>query len=241
MTYDPSSPSGEPTRRVVARLRESGAQSRRELADTGLSRSTVKSVVEELLDAGTVVEVAGPKDARGRPAADPRRPQGRPRPRGRRTRSPTGVVRAAVSHRAGAPAARLWCRWPTTPRGGDAQDVGTLIAHMLDGSADPAARCSARSRDARADPGAAAETAGDHPQAVGDGDAHGRRRRRPADAARGGNDANFAAWPITWGAARGLRDVAYVYTASGIGAGFILDGSLYVGATARPASWATPR
>ena len=46
-----------------------------------------------------------------------------------------------------------------------------------------------------------------------------------------GNDANFAALAeITWGAARGLRDVAYVYTASGIGAGFILNGALYVGA-----------
>jgi predicted NBD/HSP70 family sugar kinase len=35
---------------------------------------------------------------------------------------------------------------------------------------------------------------------------------------------------ITWGAARGLRDVAYVYTASGIGAGLVLNGALYPGA-----------
>ena len=45
-----------------------------------------------------------------------------------------------------------------------------------------------------------------------------------------GNDANFAALAeTTWGVARGMRDVAYVYTASGIGVGFILGGALYVG------------
>ena len=45
--------------RVVRALRERGALSRSELAEIGLSRSTVKSVIEELLDAGTIVEVPG--------------------------------------------------------------------------------------------------------------------------------------------------------------------------------------
>ena len=46
MTYDPSSTQRRANRaRVVRALRERGAQSRRALADTGLSRSTVKSVV----------------------------------------------------------------------------------------------------------------------------------------------------------------------------------------------------
>ena len=46
-----------------------------------------------------------------------------------------------------------------------------------------------------------------------------------------GNDANLAALAeMTWGAARGLRDYAYIYTATGIGAGFVMDGRLYVGA-----------
>jgi len=45
------------------------------------------------------------------------------------------------------------------------------------------------------------------------------------------NDANLAALAeITWGAARGRRDVAYVYSASGIGVGLILNGKLYAGA-----------
>src|SRR5688572_23491982 len=54
--------------RVIGALRQRGAMSRGALADVGLSRSTVHSVVEELLDAGTVIEV-GPRADRntGRP------------------------------------------------------------------------------------------------------------------------------------------------------------------------------
>jgi predicted NBD/HSP70 family sugar kinase len=45
------------------------------------------------------------------------------------------------------------------------------------------------------------------------------------------NDANLAALAeATWGAARGLEDFAYVYTANGIGAGFVINGGIYVGA-----------
>jgi predicted NBD/HSP70 family sugar kinase len=44
------------------------------------------------------------------------------------------------------------------------------------------------------------------------------------------NDANFAALAeMTWGAARGTKDISYIYTASGIGAGLILNGGLYAG------------
>ena len=35
---------------------------------------------------------------------------------------------------------------------------------------------------------------------------------------------------ITWGVARGRKDVAYIYSASGIGAGLVLNGALYLGA-----------
>ena len=121
-----------------------------------------------------------------------------------------------------------------TPPEATLKTAGTLIDHMLD-----------RLGLARADvigvgvamPGPIQRRTGrqrprHHAQAVG--------QRQPAAAAAEvlcscpsivGNDANFAALAeITWGAARGLRDFAYVYTASGIGAGFILNGALYLGA-----------
>lgn len=44
------------------------------------------------------------------------------------------------------------------------------------------------------------------------------------------NDANLAALAeVTWGAARAAEDVAYVYTAAGIGVGLVLDGHIYAG------------
>ena len=35
---------------------------------------------------------------------------------------------------------------------------------------------------------------------------------------------------VTWGAAKGCRDLAYVYSATGLGVGFIVNGELYAGA-----------
>ena len=45
--------------RVIHALRQHGAMSRAALAEIGLSRSTVASVVGELIDAGAVVEIGG--------------------------------------------------------------------------------------------------------------------------------------------------------------------------------------
>jgi predicted NBD/HSP70 family sugar kinase len=46
------------------------------------------------------------------------------------------------------------------------------------------------------------------------------------------NDANLGALGELWfGAARGLADVVYLKVSSGIGAGFVLDGSVYRGST----------
>jgi predicted NBD/HSP70 family sugar kinase len=220
--------------RVVRALRERGAQSRRTLAEIGLSRSTVTSVVEELIDAGTVTEVAGSRDARG---------TGRP---------PTlvglkgtlgvavgvevanGVVRAAVCNTA--QELLLHDSVPMddhTPPEATLKTVGALVGHMLD-----------RLGLARGDvlgvgvamPGPIQRRSGLNGRAttlkpwvnVNPHAAAAEVLRMPLVV---GNDANFAALAeITWGAARGLRDVAYVYTASGIGAGFILNGALYVGA-----------
>jgi predicted NBD/HSP70 family sugar kinase len=223
--------------RVVSALRRSGALSRSELAETGLSRSTVKSVVEELMDAGTVVEVAGVKGARDT------RSTGRP-PMLVRLRGDlgvalgvevaNGVIRAAVCD--SGQQMLLHEAVPMddgTPPKVALKTVGTLIDQML------ARIGSSRARVIGvgiAMPGPIQRRTGVNGRAT---------TLKPwvnvnpyvvAAEALGlpvlvDNDANFAALAeLTWGAARGLRDVAYVYTASGIGAGFILNGALYVGA-----------
>ncbi|MFD0577432.1 hypothetical protein [Dactylosporangium darangshiense] len=89
--------------RVVHALRQRGAMSRSDLAEIGLSRSTVASVVAELLDAGTVVEVAdAPRNGRvvtGRPPTLVGLHGGSARPSA--SRSPTGRCgpRSATSRR----------------------------------------------------------------------------------------------------------------------------------------------
>src|SRR5579872_3307271 len=50
--------------RVIAALRRQGAMTRAALADVGLARSTVQSVIEELAEAGMVIEI-GPDQASG--------------------------------------------------------------------------------------------------------------------------------------------------------------------------------
>jgi predicted NBD/HSP70 family sugar kinase len=219
---------------VIRALRERGALSRSALAEIGLSRSTVTSVVEELMVAGTIVEVAGPKDVRntGRP----------PTLVGLKgnlgvalgVEIANGIVRAAVCNTA----QELLLNDsipvdPHTPPDATLKIVDNLIDHML-------ARLGLSRPDVIgvgvAMPGPIQRRSGVNGRAttlkpwvnVNPYYAAAESLHLPLIV---GNDANFAALAeITWGAARGLRDVSYIYTASGIGAGFILDGSLYLGA-----------
>jgi predicted NBD/HSP70 family sugar kinase len=223
--------------RVVGALRRNGPLSRSELAEIGLSRSTVKSVVEELMDAGTVVEVAG---ARG--AKDSRGTGRPPTMVGLRgdlglalgVEIANGVVRAAVCNTAQELLASESVPMDDgTPPRVALKTVGTLIEQML-----------GRIGSTRAQViGVGVAMPGPIQRNTG---VNGRATTlkpwvnvNPYQAAAESlqfpllvdNDANFAALAeLAWGAARGLRDVAYVYTASGIGAGFILNGALYVGA-----------
>ncbi len=220
--------------RVVRALRERGAQSRSELAEIGLSRSTVKSVVEELLEAGTIVEVPGPKDVpnAGRP----------PTLVGLRgnlglavgVEIANGIIRAAVCNVA--QELLLHDSVPMddhTPPEAMLKTTATLIDHMLGqlgsargqvigvGVAVPGPiqrRTGVNGRATTLKPWVNINT---HAMAA-------EILQLPVVV---GNDANLAALAeMRWGAARGLKDVAYVYTASGIGAGFILNGALYLGA-----------
>ncbi|GAA4079971.1 ROK family transcriptional regulator [Nonomuraea soli] len=220
--------------RVVSVLRERGAQSRRELAVTGLSRSTVRSVVDELIEAGTVRERPAPKDNRsaGRPATlltlsgDLGLAAG--------VEIANGVIRAAICDTS--QELLLHDSEPmddrTTPEAA-LERVSALLDGMLH-------RLGASRGDVIgvgvAVPGPIQRNTGLNGRAttlkpwvnVNAATLSAKLLRLPLTV---GNDANFAALAeLTWGAARGLRDVAYVYTASGIGVGFILNGALYAGA-----------
>jgi predicted NBD/HSP70 family sugar kinase len=221
--------------RVIHALRQHGAMSRSALSTVGLSRSTVASVVGELLDAGAVVEVADvPRGARG---------TGRP---------PTlvglngnlgvavgveianGVVRVAVCN----VAQELLVREsvPVDDDTGPAQTLRILSDTMDRLLADLGFRRDQVIGVGIAMPGPIQRRTGLTGRActlkpwVGIN-----ARTVAAEALRlpvlADNDANLAALAeLTWGAARGLRDYAYIYTATGIGAGFVIDGGVYVGA-----------
>ncbi|WP_066374128.1 ROK family transcriptional regulator [Herbidospora mongoliensis] len=215
--------------RVIRALRERGPLSRRELADLGLSRSTVTVVVDELIGAGVVIEVEGPVRGAGRPAQllslNPRLGVAVG------VEIANGVVRAAVCDvsRRLLSQGEIAVDERTDPKK-TLVVVGELIERLLDGRPresvlgvgvaipGPIQRGTGRSGRATTlkpwvdvNPYAAAEAL---------------RLPLAVD-----NDANLAAVAeATWGVARGLRDVAYVYSAAGIGVGFILNGSLYAGA-----------
>jgi predicted NBD/HSP70 family sugar kinase len=219
--------------RVIGALRQRGAMSRGALSDVGLSRSTVQSVVEELLDAGTVIEVGPGTDRNaGRP----------PILVGLRgtigvtvgVEIANGIVRAAVCnvaqelllhdsepmddytppvealHRTGALIDRMLAR---TGFGRD-QVIGVGIA--MPGPIQRRSGLIGRVCTLKPWVGLNASTLA------------GSALRLPVLV---DNDANLAALAeMTWGAARGMDDFAYVYCANGIGAGFVLNGALYVGA-----------
>jgi len=220
--------------RVMGTLRERGALSRGALAEIGLSRSTVTSVVEELLAAGTIVEVVPDKDAR------------------RTGRPPTlvglsgtlgmavgveianGVIRVALCDTA--QKLLLHDSVPMddhTPPEAALKTVGTLIDQMV-----------SRIGSTRADilgvgvamPGPIQRRSGVNGRATTLKTWVSVNPRMTASEVLNlplmvDNDANFAALAeMTWGAARGLKDFAFIYTASGIGAGLVLNGALYLGA-----------
>jgi predicted NBD/HSP70 family sugar kinase len=220
--------------RVMGALRERGALSRGALAEIGLSRSTVTSVIDELMASGTVVEVV---------AEHQLRKTGRP---------PTlvglngslgvavgveianGIVRAAVCNTA--QEMLVHDSIPVddqTPPEATLKMTGTLIDHML-----------ARTGFTRAQvvgvglamPGPIQRRTGLNGRATTLKPWVNINARDTADQLLDlpmlvDNDANFGALAeMTWGVARGLKDFAYIYTASGIGAGLVLNGALYFGA-----------
>jgi predicted NBD/HSP70 family sugar kinase len=222
--------------RVVDALRRSGTASRSDLArQTGLSRTTVASVVADLQGRGLVVEGSDDVAAIGR---------GRPPAMLRLDASAGAVLGVDFGHRHVRVAVADLSSTVLAERFSELDVDGGATA-ALDTAAELAA-------DAIAEAGIGRE------RVVGAGmgvpgpfdRSTGRisspvmlpswQALRPADelsarlgvAVEADNDANLGALgEVSFGAGRGFADVVYVKVASGIGAGLVLDGRLHRGAT----------
>jgi predicted NBD/HSP70 family sugar kinase len=227
-------------KRVVDALRERGLASRAELARmTGLSRSTISTIVGDLLEAG----LAGERD--GQPSGETH--AGRPPVMVALDRSAglaLGIdfghrhLRVAVSDLSHTVLAETWCEMD--------------VDHSADHGLDTAAEFVERVLD---------EADADRERVIGVGmglpapidratgsvqassilpgwvgvDAAAEAERRLALPVEVENDANLGALAeLVWGAAKGRSEVAYIKVSSGIGAGLISDGRLQhgVGGTA---------
>ena len=222
-------------RRVVQALRQHGAMSRSALSEIGLSRSTVAGVVGELLDAGTVVEVLDPP-RRGRSTGRPPTLVGLDGDLGAAIgiEIANGMVRVAVCN-----VARDLLVHKTVVV--DDHNTPAETLRIVDALTDQLLAGTKFQRDqvlgvGIAMPGPIQRRTGLTGRACTLKPWVGLDPQTLAEAALRlpvlvDNDANLAALAeLTWGAARGLRDYAYIYAATGIGAGFVLNGAVYAGA-----------
>jgi glucokinase-like ROK family protein len=225
-------------KRVIDALRERGVASRAELARlTGLSRSTVSTIVAGLLDAGLAAERSGEE-----PASSQEAHAGRP-PVMISLNSSAGLalgldfghrhLRVAVSDLSHTVLAETWRE----------MDVDHSAKHGLDAAADFVTQVL---DEAGADRGrvlgvgmglpgpidtatGAVQSSAILPGWVGvDARAEASRRlRMPVEVE---NDANLGALAeLVWGAGQGKSDVAYIKVSTGIGAGLISGGRLQHG------------
>jgi predicted NBD/HSP70 family sugar kinase len=222
-------------RAVTALLGSGGPQSRADLArGSGLSRTTVSSLVSELLAAGIVVETAD----RGTPYKGG---SGRPPLLVALALRPGGVagvdighghVRVAVSDRSARILAEVEMVTDADPQGATtldlaadlvrraAQQAGVPVADLL-----TVGLCVPGPIDRRSARVDHAVLPGWHELAPAD-----ELRRRLGRPVVVDNDANLGAIAEhQHGAARGAADVLYVKLASGVGAGLVLGGRLHRG------------
>jgi len=221
---------------VVALLGRSAPLSRAEVADrTGLSRSTVSAVVQELLGEGALREVGADDVARS----------GRPPALLALAGAPGVLVGIDIGHRHVQAAVTDLAANVLAERM-DEVDVDRSSRGALDLAADLVAACLddlgiEQGSDrvvavgvgvpGPVDPRTGAISSPILPDWVGTSPAVevADRLRRPV---RVDNDANLGALgEAAYGAARGREDVLYVKASTGIGAGMVLAGRLYRGAT----------
>jgi predicted NBD/HSP70 family sugar kinase len=219
--------------RIVDALRHDGPASRADIArQTGLSPSTVSSVIAELQSAGLVVEsTLAPAGRQGRPAAQ-------------LTLDPSGgaavgldfdhdKIRVAVSDLARTVLAEASVRVDVDQDATEAlEQASELVARVLDeGGVDPDQVIGA----GMALPGPVDHARGAlHQSPILSGwagvDAASELERRIGFPVHLDNDANLGALAeVTLGAGRSVRSAAYVQMSSGIGAGLIVDGRPYHG------------
>jgi predicted NBD/HSP70 family sugar kinase/biotin operon repressor len=224
-------------RSITTLLASDGPMSRADLArGTGLSRTTISSLVTDLITVGHVVETSD----RGRPHKGG---SGRP-PLLVALSAPSGVVagvdighrhvRVAVADRRGSVLAEDVTSLDVDEHGSDALDRaarmvrdGLARAEMVRSDLCAVGMCVPAPLDRRS----AQISTGIMPgwRHLSPGDELTRRLAAPVFA---DNDANLGALAeLSRGVARGLTDVVYVKVASGVGAGIVVGGRLHRGAT----------
>lgn len=221
--------------RIIDVLRR-GSASRVDLVrDTGLSRTTVSKLVAELQAEGLVVE-------RSAPASPPANGIGRP-PVALTLNPAAGaavgidfghdLVRVAVADLSGAVVAEAQTDIDVDSQAEQAIDLAAAMVDEqlaglkidLDHTVGVGVAVSAPILRDVGEPGATSILPGWGPFAPG-----GELERRLGRPVLMGNDANLGALAeVRHGAGRGARNVVYVMLSGGIGAGLILDGSLFSG------------
>src|SRR3954470_17085270 len=227
-------------RRVIEALGQRGVASRADLARaTGLSRSTVSSVVADLQRAGLVAE---------RPAADGTAQEtgvGRPPVMISLDRSAGGVVGIDFGHSHLAVEvadlshpvlSEVWHELDVEHAAHDGLDAAVDLVHRaLAEAAIPEERVLGVGMGLPGpihEPGGTVGSTSILPGWVGV-DARAVMSERLGLPVRVENDANLGALAeLVFGAGRGLSDFVYIKVSSGIGAGFVIDGRLHRGAGA---------
>jgi predicted NBD/HSP70 family sugar kinase/biotin operon repressor len=228
---------GSNLRAITALLGSGGPQSRADLArGSGLSRTTVSSLVSELLEGGLVVET----EDRGTPYKGG---SGRPPLLVALAIRPGGVagvdighghVRVAVSDRSARVLAEIETQTDADPHGNATLDVAATLVRRAATEADiPVADlltvglCVPAPIDRRSARVDHSVLPGWHELAPAD--ELSRRLELPVVV---DNDANLGAMAEhQHGAGRGVADLLYVKLASGVGAGLVLGGRLHRGST----------
>ena len=222
--------------RVVDELRRRGNASRGEIADaTGLSRTTVTTLVADLQERGLVIELSpnGDRPARGRPPVQLRLDPS--------AGAAVGVdfghehVRVAVADLSSTVLEERCVELDVDDRADAALDLAAALAFELLARAGLEPRRvigAGMGLPGPVDPRTA--VVGSSVILRGWAGLHAARElgRRLGVAVTVDNDANLGALAeVTVGAGRGLHDVIYVKVSSGIGAGLVVGGRLHHGAT----------